>query len=280
MQIKFVTRSGTNTFTGSGYYYYRSDKLNANTWFNNRNGVAKAKLKQNQIGGRVGGPIVIPGLFDGHNKAFFFVNYEEVRQPSDTTRNRTILNPAAQAGNFTLPAAATINVLALAAAQRPARDGRSDDRASCCADIRSATGTTGSLATIDANLQRFTLQRAGRVDAPLSDRRASTTTSRSNHRASRSRYNYQKFTDSPDTLNNRDAQFPGFPVEAGQASVRLGLERRRALDARPNLVNEARVGYSGAPVTFFDELNAGMFSGTPSPTSRASSSTFRPSARR
>ena len=100
MQVKFVTRSGTNTFTGSGYYYYRSDKLNANTWFNNRDGVAKATLKQNQFGTRAGGPIVIPGLFDGHNKAFFFFNYEEFRQPSDTTRNRTILNPAATAGNF------------------------------------------------------------------------------------------------------------------------------------------------------------------------------------
>ena len=88
VQIKFVTRSGTNTFTGSAYEYYRSDKLNANTWFNNRDGVAKAALLQNQYGGRFGGPIVIPGLFDGRNKAFFFVNYEELKQPSDTTRVR------------------------------------------------------------------------------------------------------------------------------------------------------------------------------------------------
>ena len=36
VQIKFVTRSGGNSYTGSGYHYYRSDKLNANTWFNNR----------------------------------------------------------------------------------------------------------------------------------------------------------------------------------------------------------------------------------------------------
>ena len=38
VQIKFVTRSGSNSFTGSGYEYYRSDKLNANTWFNNATG--------------------------------------------------------------------------------------------------------------------------------------------------------------------------------------------------------------------------------------------------
>ncbi len=61
-QIKFVTRSGTNTLTGSVYEYYRRDSLNANTWFNNRDGVAKAVLKQDQFGGRLGGPIVIPGL--------------------------------------------------------------------------------------------------------------------------------------------------------------------------------------------------------------------------
>ena len=36
MQIRFVTRSGTNEFSGSGYYYLQHDKLNANTWFNNR----------------------------------------------------------------------------------------------------------------------------------------------------------------------------------------------------------------------------------------------------
>src|SRR5262249_35106524 len=114
VQVKFVTRSGTNTFTGSAYDYLRRDKWNANTWFNNRDGVAKAKLKQDQLGFRVGGPVFIPGLFDCHNKAFFFFNYEEFRQPSDTTRQRTVLNDAAIKGNYTYNGQ-TINVLTLAA---------------------------------------------------------------------------------------------------------------------------------------------------------------------
>ncbi len=120
VQIKFVTRSGGNDFTGSGYHYYRSDKLNANTWFNNRNDVAKVPLKQNQAGVRAGGPIVIPGLFDGRNKAFFFFNYEEFRQPGATTRDRNILRTTAQQGLFTyIPTGGSpqqVNLLALAAA--------------------------------------------------------------------------------------------------------------------------------------------------------------------
>ena len=57
VQVKFVTRAGGNSFTGSGYYYYRNDRLNANTWFNNRDGVEKPQLLQNQEGFRVGGPM-------------------------------------------------------------------------------------------------------------------------------------------------------------------------------------------------------------------------------
>ncbi len=262
VQIKFVTRSGSNNFSGSGYHYYRSDKLNANTWFNNRDGVDKAKLKQNQGGFRAGGPIVIPGLFDGHNKAFFFVNYEEFRQPNDTTRNRTILNPSAQLGNFRYVAngvTQTVNVLDLAA--RSGHLSAADPTISkLLADMRSAAGTTGSLSDTDVNLQRYTynlgvtsLRRypTARVDYNIN----------SEHRLT-SAFNYQYFTDTPDTLNNFDATYPDFPVEAGQSSQRFGFSNSLRSNVARNLVNEARVGYSGAPVKFFDELATDMFSGS------------------
>src|SRR4029078_3889753 len=151
---KFVARAGTNNFTGSGYEYYRRDNLNANTWFNNRDGVTKAKLNQDQFGVRTGGPVVIPGLYDGHNKAFFFVNYEEVHQPSDTTRNRVILNPDAQNGLFTW-AGGSVNVLQLAAAN--GQLGTVDPTvAAALSDIRAATQKTGTGANTDGNLQRYT----------------------------------------------------------------------------------------------------------------------------
>src|SRR6266540_2213658 len=249
---------GTNNFNGSGYYYYRSDKLNANTWFNNRNAVDKAKLKQNQDGFRVGGPIVVPGLFDGHNRAFFFMNYEQVTQPSDTTRNRTILNPSALAGNFSYVASGvtqTVNVLDLAA--RSGQIATPDPMiGKLLQQIRSVT-SGGSLQAIDPNLDRFSfnvpVQSARhyptfRLDYNVTDR----------HRASFA-YNYQKFTDYPDTLNNHDPSFPGFPVAAGQASIRLGWSSSMRSTISSNKVNEARLGYSGAPVRFFDEYNKDMF---------------------
>jgi hypothetical protein len=159
VQVKFVTRSGGNNFTGSAYHYYRDDSLNANTWFNNRNGIAKPKLLQNQGGFRAGGPIMIPKLYDGHNKAFFFVNYEESRQPSDTTRNRIVLNTNAQLGVFRYPGAGgaiqTVNLLQLAAAngQLATAD---PTFVKMLADIRAATGKTGTLAVVDPNLERYT----------------------------------------------------------------------------------------------------------------------------
>ena len=54
----------------------------------------------NQYGFRQGGPIVMPGLYDGRGKAFFFFNYEELRLPNNFTRTRTMLNPTRSGGIF------------------------------------------------------------------------------------------------------------------------------------------------------------------------------------
>lgn len=68
-QIQLVTKSGTNEFHGSSYYFIRNRVTNANSFFNNLNGVPLAKLNRHIYGASVGGPIK-------QNKAFFFLNYE------------------------------------------------------------------------------------------------------------------------------------------------------------------------------------------------------------
>ena len=255
VQVKFVTRSGTNVFSGSGYMTYRNDKFNANTWFNNRDGVDKPNLLQKQPGGRFGGPIVIPGLFDGHNKAFFFVNYEEFHQPSDVTRLRTIFDPRAELGFYRYTGASgtqEVDLLALATAngQLATMD---PTVANLLSLIRKATGTTGS---VSDNTDPLT--QAYRYNVPVQSVRRFPTfridyNVTASHRLSTA-WNYNWFNDFPDTLNSREARFPGFPVEAGQSSTRLAWSNSLRSTLGGNFVNEARVAYASSPVKFFAEL--------------------------
>jgi len=82
-QVAIVTRSGTNDIHGSLFNYLRNDKLDANNWFGNFNGLKRPALRQNDFGFTVGGPIRVPGAYDGRNRTFFFASYEglRLRQP-------------------------------------------------------------------------------------------------------------------------------------------------------------------------------------------------------
>lgn len=70
--INLVTRSGTRDFHGGVYTYLRNEDLNANTFFNNKNGVAKSIYRYAIGGGSIGGPVPLRGKFK--NKVFFFFN--------------------------------------------------------------------------------------------------------------------------------------------------------------------------------------------------------------
>jgi hypothetical protein len=86
-QISFSTRSGTNDLHGTAFDYLRNDYFDANDWFNHHNGIKKSALRQNDFGGTVGGPIVVPHLYNGENRSFFFGSYEGLRltQPTAAT---------------------------------------------------------------------------------------------------------------------------------------------------------------------------------------------------
>jgi hypothetical protein len=87
-QFTFSSRSGTNEWHGSGFDYLRNDAFDANNWFNNNLGVGRQAERQNDFGGTLGGPLTIPGLYDGSNKTFFFFSYEGLRltQPQAAQR--------------------------------------------------------------------------------------------------------------------------------------------------------------------------------------------------
>jgi hypothetical protein len=78
-QISFQTRSGMNAWHGSLFDYLRNDVLDANNWFNDNAGLHKTAERQNDFGSTVGGPVRIPGLYNGKDKTFFFFSYEGLR---------------------------------------------------------------------------------------------------------------------------------------------------------------------------------------------------------
>src|SRR5208282_3122602 len=62
-QVSVVTKSGTNSFHGTAFEYFRNDKLDANDWFANSKALNRPALRQNDFGGVLGGPIKKDKLF-------------------------------------------------------------------------------------------------------------------------------------------------------------------------------------------------------------------------
>ena len=75
-QFSFLTRSGSNTMHGSLFLYFRNSEFDANDWFTQAQFFRLALYSQNDFGGTFGGPIVIPGVYRGNDKTFFFLSYE------------------------------------------------------------------------------------------------------------------------------------------------------------------------------------------------------------
>ncbi|MBL8215239.1 MAG: carboxypeptidase regulatory-like domain-containing protein, partial [Bryobacterales bacterium] len=73
--MSFVTKSGTNEFHGSAYEFLRNNALDARRFFERERGV----YKQHNFGASLGGPVLIPKLYNGKNKTFFFAAYEGFR---------------------------------------------------------------------------------------------------------------------------------------------------------------------------------------------------------
>src|SRR5438105_3433954 len=78
-QLAFETKSGTNQWHATAYDYLRNGFVDANDWFNDYFGLKEPVLRQNDFGGTLGGPVRIPGLYNGKDKTFFFFNYEGLR---------------------------------------------------------------------------------------------------------------------------------------------------------------------------------------------------------
>ena len=265
VQIKFVTRSGNNDFHGSIYEYHRNPSLNSNYWFNNKSNIPRTRVLLNQYGFRAGGPfwapkkVFGPASFDGRDKAFFFINYEEYRLPEQTLRQRTIFTPDAQAGIYkysTSSGIRSVNLLTLAGAQTI-----DPSIANVLSQIRQSTNGTGAIeALTDPNFQRFTFVNTGGQVRKFPTVRLDFNLSSKHHLENI--YNFNLFDSTIDFLNNVDPAFPGFPNYGSQVSNRFSNVTALRSTLTPSLVNEVRFGLTGGSVTFFPEVAASNFAST------------------
>src|SRR6266849_5469178 len=93
-------KSGSNTLHGSAFGYMRQPEWLANDFFNNRNGIARPDTPFRNYGGSFGGPLVIPKVYNGRNKTFFWLGGEAYRQKSSASQEFATPTAAQRAGDF------------------------------------------------------------------------------------------------------------------------------------------------------------------------------------
>ncbi|KAJ8135033.1 hypothetical protein OY671_011754, partial [Metschnikowia pulcherrima] len=98
--VNISIKSGTRDIHGSVYEYLRNDKFDANDWFANAQGNGKVPFRQNQYGVAVGGPVVIPKLYNGRDNTFWFASWEGYRRRRGNTLINTTPVDSWRQGNF------------------------------------------------------------------------------------------------------------------------------------------------------------------------------------
>src|SRR5688572_9566895 len=98
--VNIVTKGGTNEFHGSAGFYTQPSKLASTNFFTKRAGGKDPAYKYNQGGFTVGGPVVIPRVFNGRNKAFWILSYDNIRNRYPTPQSETVPTAAMRRGDF------------------------------------------------------------------------------------------------------------------------------------------------------------------------------------
>jgi hypothetical protein len=98
--INVVIKPGSNQLHGSAYEFLRNSALDSNNFFLNRAGRSLGAFQRNQYGFTLGGPVLIPRLYNGKLRTFFFGGYEGLRQRSQAASQATIPSARELAGDF------------------------------------------------------------------------------------------------------------------------------------------------------------------------------------
>lgn len=244
--INLVTKTGGNDYHGALWEFMRNDKFDARNTFAS----TKRPLRYNQFGGTLGGPIVIPAVYDGHNRTFFFVNYEGSRQRSGAQSYSTIPGAALQAGDFSsirvpIYDPATTRVSGNTYARDPFPDNRIpsvrfDPVAQKAISYYPAPNQAGSVTAQGYVINNYQNSTSGISDT---DRFAA----RVDHQFSPANRLFVRFS-WQDDMQLQAAAWPN-SAAAGDNNMQIYVPQRNAVindthSFRPNLLNEFRLGFS------------------------------------
>ena len=98
--VDVITKSGTNQLHGSLFEFLRNSAMDARNFFSPK-GTAFPSFRLNQYGGSFGGPVVLPKLYNGRNKTFFFVDYEGYRRDAQQIQLGNVPTLKMRQGDFT-----------------------------------------------------------------------------------------------------------------------------------------------------------------------------------
>jgi hypothetical protein len=97
--VDVITKSGTNQLHGSLFEFLRNSAMDSRNFFNPK-GTAFPTFRLNQFGGSLGGPVVLPKLYHGKDRTFFFVDFEGYRRDSQQLTFGNIPTAKMRTGDF------------------------------------------------------------------------------------------------------------------------------------------------------------------------------------
>jgi Carboxypeptidase regulatory-like domain len=240
MTIQFTTKRGTNKYHGSLFEQFQNDDLNANSFFNNMRRLPIAKVRANDFGGDLGGPLNVPHVAFLKHKLFFFVNFEAAPRPGSANASTTLLTPEAQSGVFRYAGTDgqqhTVNVLSLGGAA--GYQSAIDPTVASTLSTVNGTVSKGSVLPSSSNFYQQTLNwkiatgsldlyPTARLDYQITDKVAW-------HIA----WNLQH-----EHVNPTGSTYPGLPGQAGESKLtHYALANGVDWSIKPNLYNSVKIG--------------------------------------
>jgi outer membrane receptor protein involved in Fe transport len=212
-QVVYLTKNGTNNLHGELFEFLRNDKFNARSFFDTTG--KPPVTRYNEYGWAVGGPVYLPGLFDGRNKVFFFTDFYQIKERgAGATRIANVPTPAMIAQVTDPTSKALIDQYQLA-------------------DLATPSGSTQTSAPSRADIWQYSV----RGDINLSSKDTLWV-----------RYSDANSAEASSGLTFINSNIPGFGATSANKPAQATIQHVRLFG--PSVVNEFRFGFGHSEPDF------------------------------